>query len=792
MTDLPPEMLGHWPGRFRFPELLALLTGDAPASAGTLRDAVLSGLASPGDERAAATGLISRGQFRAATYLLENCQQLADTEADTLRQQLDQQRAKAQQNLASRLDEIGRRAESADVPAPPGLGADTLARQADQDWPAVAELLGTAEGDLAKAIRLRAKQLDDRFKELDSEGSAATLRSLLAAGELRAAERLLAEGGLNSPPPEAVPPMPELPDEPPEDMLRWQLDPSQPAPLKFDLWQAPPHGQDLLRAYDGLHRDGEDAARDLVLALARFLGAPVPAAPPHKVRDGYFAQLPGALTDARLSRLQSVPTLNLYICEPDVTGPPEDDGLSHYAVVGPSLSAANRAGRSPGAILDLAALLRLATLRQDRVVSLLRSLAPQWPLGALGAGSARQLDATLGGELTRWPTLRWIADLAGLGGSAAAATLAFQSDFQPTVLHALLEYLAEPGAGVVTAGRLRTLREMRADLPPTVGLETAVLRPAREHPAAVLTFWAALATAPPGTTVSIDDMIPEAELSGRPEGSPPGARAELEFRLRAGLAELGSLTGMVTRAANDAVELPKSGALLRLRGHAEERLRHLLTGEAAAPAPVASAELDRWTIYRYALSPAWSAGDSLLAAGQEMPATLLAELRSGAEHPGPIETAEPYDVDSVLEEMRAAFESAHPDVHLQLEVGAPAQTTVPAPPLRAILFELLSNSAEAVQATGNLSVAVRSLGDEIVIRVSDSGPGIGEEIEESHQIFRSGVSTRARDRGRGLHHARQLARQLGGDVELEERSRRHPVLHGAHFRVVLPGVIAPQ
>jgi signal transduction histidine kinase len=786
MTELPLEMLRRWPGRFRFPELLVLLVGDEPTGPEALCAAVLASLETPRDERAAAVELISRGWFRAALHLLENCQELLESEADGLRRQLDQQRTKAQQNLAGRLDDMERRAEAADVLVPLELDGDAMARQADQDWPTVEKRLDKADDNLREAIRQRREQLDKYVTELDTEGSVATLRSLLAAGELRAAERLLAEGGLSSAPPEAVPWMPELPDEQPEDMLQWHLDPSVRAPLKFGDWQARHDGQDLLRAYDGLHRDGEDAATDLLLALARFLGVPAPTGPPRKVRDGYFAQLPEALADSRLRRLLPVPTLNLYICEPDVAGPPEDDSLSHYAVVGPSLSTANRADRSPGAILDLAGLLRLVTLRQDRMVGLLRLLAPQWPLAALGAGSPHQLDATLGGLATRWPALRWIADLAGLGGSAAAATLAFQSDFQPHVLHTLLKYLAEPGVGAVTAARLGTLRETRGDLPPMVGLETAVLRPARDHPAAMLAFWAALAAAPPGVTVSVDDMMLEVELSVHPEGKK--GQAELKPRLQVGVAELGSLPGMLTRASIDAVQLPKSGALLRLREHADRRLRQLLIREAQGPTAVVGPGLGRWTIYQYALSPSWSAGNELLATGQEIPADLLAELRSGTENPVPTEQAEPYDVYPVLEEMRAAFESAHPDVHLHLEVGTSARTTVPAPALRAILFELLNNSTEAMHGAGDLSLTARPLDDEIVIRVSDSGSGIGEEIEESHQIFRRDVSTHGGDRGRGLYRARRLARQLGGDVELVERNRRHPVFHGAHFRVVLPAL----
>jgi signal transduction histidine kinase len=793
MTALPAGLLHSWPGRFRFPELLVVLaSAEQESEPEGLARAMLEGLATERDEQATAEWLIARRRFRAVEYLLADCQQLPETVAETLRRKLEEERAKAQRELASRLADLERAAmdAEADVPALLQQDQDALTRQADEDWTAVDEQLGTAARELRDAMRPRVAELAERVRNEADEESSTALNTLLEAGKLQVVTWLLDKTDTGQAPPEAVPPAPALPGYPAEDLLLWHRHPDSLVPPEVRKIHVPLDGTDLLTAYDGLRHKGEDSAAAMAGALAKFLGASPPASSPRPIHGGYFVRLPGALDDPRFRLLIPVPTLDLFIGAPDLVDLSEDNLLDEpHAVIAPSLSAGSRAGRGQGAIIDLTALLRLAQLREDRRVGLLRFLAPQWPLNALRAGSAAQLASSLGDASTRLSTLRWITDLAGLGGIETAAVLGFQSDFQPHVLHALLEYLAEPGAGDVTRRRLRELQDWHGDLPASIGLEAAVLQPARDHHAAVLAFWAALAAAPPGTLVSAESMLLEAELCADP-GADADSRA-VESLVRMGIAELRALKGMVDTADPDGIRLPKSGVMLRLRGDARDRLQRVLASD-ARPTGTPGGGLDGWTVYQYALSPAWPAGRSLVDTGREVPADMLARLQADLEGLTCAEDAAPVALGQLLTEMSDRITAAHPEVRLVMESVQDAETPFPASALRTVMYELLSNSAEAMNYAGDISVTARPSHDKTVIRVRDSGPGISDEIEDSHQPFSAGVSTRPSRRGHGLYRARKLLQQHGGDIALEERSGRHPVFCGADFSVVLPGIAGSQ
>ncbi|MFE7456846.1 ATP-binding protein [Streptomyces sp. NPDC057554] len=82
---------------------------------------------------------------------------------------------------------------------------------------------------------------------------------------------------------------------------------------------------------------------------------------------------------------------------------------------------------------------------------------------------------------------------------------------------------------------------------------------------------------------------------------------------------------------------------------------------------------------------------------------------------------------------------------------------------------------------GRARVTVTALADgrELLLRVSDTGPGIGPE--EADEVFRRGWSTHGAGRGLGLALVRQAAHRNGGSVELDRAPEG-----GARFTVRLP------
>jgi len=89
--------------------------------------------------------------------------------------------------------------------------------------------------------------------------------------------------------------------------------------------------------------------------------------------------------------------------------------------------------------------------------------------------------------------------------------------------------------------------------------------------------------------------------------------------------------------------------------------------------------------------------------------------------------------------------------------------------LRIILENLLRNAIDAVRdRDGHVDVQVLSDGGAAVVRVSDDGPGIGREMAEN--LFEPLFSHKAQGLGLGLAIARALARSMGGDLSLADRS----------------------
>ena len=96
-----------------------------------------------------------------------------------------------------------------------------------------------------------------------------------------------------------------------------------------------------------------------------------------------------------------------------------------------------------------------------------------------------------------------------------------------------------------------------------------------------------------------------------------------------------------------------------------------------------------------------------------------------------------------------------------------------------VITNLLSNAMHWTPDGGRVDVGIETSNGTVSVDVADSGPGITAEQRE--RIFRPFVSGDTQGTGLGLPIARELARALGGHVELESA-----VGQGSRFRLVLP------
>jgi len=101
--------------------------------------------------------------------------------------------------------------------------------------------------------------------------------------------------------------------------------------------------------------------------------------------------------------------------------------------------------------------------------------------------------------------------------------------------------------------------------------------------------------------------------------------------------------------------------------------------------------------------------------------------------------------------------------------------------LRQIIINLLSNAFDAIAADGEVTVAATVSAPNVDISVSDTGAGIS--AEDLRSIFEPFYTTKGRGKGTGLGLAicRELAKALGGSIEVSSTPGK-----GSTFTVHLP------
>jgi len=119
-----------------------------------------------------------------------------------------------------------------------------------------------------------------------------------------------------------------------------------------------------------------------------------------------------------------------------------------------------------------------------------------------------------------------------------------------------------------------------------------------------------------------------------------------------------------------------------------------------------------------------------------------------------------------------------------LEVSAqdaPLPVTLNLDQFEVALVNLVINARDAMNGSGTLTVRVEGTGEEAVITVSDTGPGIDEAIRD--RLFEAFFTTKAEQQGTGLGLAQVagMAHQARGSVTVRNRTAG-----GAVFEIRLP------
>jgi len=138
-------------------------------------------------------------------------------------------------------------------------------------------------------------------------------------------------------------------------------------------------------------------------------------------------------------------------------------------------------------------------------------------------------------------------------------------------------------------------------------------------------------------------------------------------------------------------------------------------------------------------------------------------------------------VSDVLRFLEADFKQSNVEVTTDLAQLLPT-TEIDETLFKQALINLLVNARQVLASGGNGRVLVRSRAGssgEVVLEISDNGPGIAADLEE--RIFEVFYSSRGGGTGLGLPIARQIVERHGGRIEVDSDEGQ-----GTTFRIRLP------
>jgi signal transduction histidine kinase len=140
-------------------------------------------------------------------------------------------------------------------------------------------------------------------------------------------------------------------------------------------------------------------------------------------------------------------------------------------------------------------------------------------------------------------------------------------------------------------------------------------------------------------------------------------------------------------------------------------------------------------------------------------------------------------VDGAVELLRYRLESYGVEVRLQRDGKLPEILGDP-DQLKEVLANLLVNAYEVMVSGGIITIREEqrldpALGQTVIIRVSDTGPGISESVRD--QVFQPFFSTKEEGTGLGLSIATRIIEDHGGRLDLEANETE-----GATFVITLP------
>lgn len=140
------------------------------------------------------------------------------------------------------------------------------------------------------------------------------------------------------------------------------------------------------------------------------------------------------------------------------------------------------------------------------------------------------------------------------------------------------------------------------------------------------------------------------------------------------------------------------------------------------------------------------------------------------------------DVRSVLETARRLATEPLEGIEIRTRTRRVPAVRVDETRLTQVFLNLLKNAGQALEGRSDrrIDLDVEVDGEQVLIRVSDNGPGVAERVRK--RLFEPWQTTRPQGSGLGLALCRKYLEEMGGTITLLEGGE------GARFEIRLPGV----
>lgn len=295
---------------------------------------------------------------------------------------------------------------------------------------------------------------------------------------------------------------------------------------------------------------------------------------------------------------------------------------------------------------------------------------------------------------------------------------------------------------------------------------------------------------------AMNGQLHEADAASPPpaEATPSDADAETQPAIPAAARQSDEVRAVGELVAGLLRDVDETQALLKeSREHLVQAEKLALVGQLAAGVahsvrnPLTSVKMRLFSLERgLDLSPAQREDFEVISEEIRHLDTIVRNFLEFSRPPKPkLQLVSPSDiVDMTLVLLKHRLETYGVDVRVTREQPLPSIEVDPEQ-LKEVLVNLILNACDAMGENGGIEIVEESgfmepLGRVIILRLTDSGPGIPPEVAE--KIFQPFFSTKEEGTGLGLAIAKRILEEHGGYIHLRPSERGQ----GASFVIVLP------